>query len=89
MTSRADQPGPARRRSRFWPVAGSLLAVDVVGFVLAAHALATYHARPHKPTVMPMATLLTFLLCTILLALLVLISLARFRGEREWATRGR
>lgn len=64
-----------------------LLGLDIVGFVLAVHSVATYRARPDKPTVMPMGTLLTFILCSLLLVLLGLISFAHLRGEREWGPR--
>ena len=66
-----------------------MLVIDVLALVLAVHALATYHARPNKPTIMPLGTLLTFILCGLLLALLALISLARVRGERQGGQTGR
>ncbi len=84
MTLRAGSADRAERRSRFWPIAGALLVLDLLGFALAVHSVATYHARPDKPTVMPMGTLLTFILCSLLLVMLGLISFAHVRGEREW-----
>lgn len=68
-------------------MAGTLLGLDIVGFVLAVHSVATYHARPDKPTVMPMGTLLTFILCSLLLVMLGLITFAHVRGEREYGPR--
>lgn len=89
MKLRADSVDYPKRKSRFWPIVGALLGLDVVGFALAVHSVATYHARPDKPTVMPMGTLLMFIVCSLLLVMLGLISFARTRGEREWGPRDR